>query len=78
MDRLGDRHLTLRHRATNRRRLEAGDANKVLHYTSQLWGFPVELEVEADGKVETASWVAHGELLDDASSDPGEVCAHRP
>ncbi|MGQ4808415.1 hypothetical protein NKDENANG_01797 [Candidatus Entotheonellaceae bacterium PAL068K] len=63
--RLGDRHLTLRHRALNRRWLEPGDAQKVLHYTSQLWGFPVELEVEEDGKVQTAWRVAHGELLDD-------------
>ena len=70
VDRLDDRHLTLRHRAINRRRLESGDANKVLHYTSQLWSFPVVLEVEADGKVQTAWRVAPGELLDDNESDP--------
>jgi stage V sporulation protein R len=62
VDRLGDRHLTLRHRAINRRRLEPGDAQKVLHYTSQLWGFPVQLEVEEDGQVHPAVEAAHDEL----------------
>ena len=55
VDRLGDRHLTLCHRATNRRQLESSDAEKVLHYTSQLWGFPVKLEVEEEGKIRAAS-----------------------
>ncbi len=55
VDRLGDRHLTLCHRATNRRQLESGDAAKVLHYASQLWGFAVQLEIEEDGEVRAAS-----------------------
>jgi stage V sporulation protein R len=55
VDRLGDRHLTLCHRVTNRRQLESNDAAKVLHYTSQLWGFPVQLEVEEEGKIRAAS-----------------------
>jgi len=53
VDRLGDRCLTLRHFANRRRRLDAADANKVLLYTSQLWGFPVELEVEEGGQVQS-------------------------
>ena len=53
--RLGDRHLTLCHRATNRRQLESSDADKVLHYAAQLWGFPVQLEVEEEGQVRAAS-----------------------
>jgi stage V sporulation protein R len=55
VDQLGDRHLTLCHRATNRRQLESSDAKKVLHYASQLWGFPVKLEVEEEGKIRAAS-----------------------
>jgi stage V sporulation protein R len=54
VDRLGDRYLTLCHRATNRRQLEPIDAKKVLHYASQLWGFPVKLEVEEEGKIRAA------------------------
>jgi spore cortex formation protein SpoVR/YcgB (stage V sporulation) len=54
VDRLGDRRLTLRHFANRRRQLDTADANKVLLYTAQLWGFPVELEVEEAGQTRSA------------------------
>jgi stage V sporulation protein R len=53
VDRRGDRCLTLRHFANRRRQLHTADANKVLLYTAQLWGFPVELEVEEAGTVQS-------------------------
>jgi stage V sporulation protein R len=51
VDRLTDRCLTLRHFSTRRRRLNTADANKVLLHASQLWGFPVELEMEEEGQI---------------------------
>jgi stage V sporulation protein R len=54
VDRRGDRGLTLRHVANRRRQLHTADANKVLLYTTQLWGFPVELEVAEAGQIQPA------------------------
>ena len=65
VDRYGDRKLTLRHRVMNRRPLHASDAQKVLQYVEKLWGFPVDLEVESEDKVEVAWRVSKGELIVD-------------
>jgi spore cortex formation protein SpoVR/YcgB (stage V sporulation) len=54
VNRLTDRCLALRHFATHRRRLNTVDANKVLLHASQLWGFPVELEMEEEGQIQSA------------------------
>jgi spore cortex formation protein SpoVR/YcgB (stage V sporulation) len=57
VDRWGDRRLALRHFAHHRRWLNTVDANKVLFYASQLWGFPVELEIEEEGEVQSTLMV---------------------
>jgi spore cortex formation protein SpoVR/YcgB (stage V sporulation) len=52
VDRRGDRSLTLRYEAHNRRPLNE-ETDEVLKHLSRLWGFPVKIEtVSEDGKVE--------------------------
>ncbi len=57
------RKLTLRHQVMNRRPLHADDAKKVLLYIEKLWGFPVEIAIESEGKTKTTWRVSKGELV---------------
>lgn len=53
VDLRGDRSLTLRHQAVNRRPLDPEDTQEVLKHLHQLWGFPVKIEtVHDDGTTE--------------------------
>jgi len=47
----GDRSLTLRHDMYEGRPLDEASALEVLHYTHELWGFPVRLESVHHGSV---------------------------
>ena len=62
VNRQGDRTLTLRHRQVNRRPLDDEKVKKVLKFTEELWGFPVEMELETKQDVSTAWRVEQGSV----------------
>jgi serine protein kinase len=62
VNRQGDRTLTLRHRQVNRRPLDDEKVRKVLKFTEEPWGFPVEMEVKTEQDVSTAGRVEQGSV----------------
>ena len=49
-------------RQVNRRPLDDEKVKKVLEFTEELWGFPVEMEVKTEQDVSTAWRVEQGSV----------------